>query len=55
MTVGRIEFTDVWKKFHYGEVNNRLAAFDNRRPIEVLCEIADLIHLDVGRKGRHRR
>jgi lipopolysaccharide transport system ATP-binding protein len=24
MTAGRIEFTEVWKKFHYGEVNNRL-------------------------------
>jgi ABC-type polysaccharide/polyol phosphate transport system ATPase subunit len=24
MTVGRIEFSEVWKKFHYGEVNNRL-------------------------------
>jgi lipopolysaccharide transport system ATP-binding protein len=24
MTAGRIEFVEVWKKFHYGEVNNRL-------------------------------
>ena len=24
MTVGRIEFVEVWKKFHYGEMNNRL-------------------------------
>ena len=24
MTVGRVEFAEVWKKFHYGEVNNRL-------------------------------
>jgi len=24
MTAGRIEFSEVWKKFHYGEVNNRL-------------------------------
>jgi lipopolysaccharide transport system ATP-binding protein len=24
MTAGRVEFSEVWKKFHYGEVNNRL-------------------------------